>query len=150
MERLLGREVELEIFLNHYAVDTCLLSETFLNPIVSAAAQANSWWRFIRTDPPYNSPPLSAVPGLPHLQAPADKPVKILAAYLSPSNIRIGANFSACLCRWLPVLFVGNLNAKHVDGNSWLSTTGKISYVIMLLEMTQKGRHTACQNMIRK
>jgi len=41
-ERRLGREVELENFLNQYVFDIWLWSETFLNPIVSATAQSNS------------------------------------------------------------------------------------------------------------
>ena len=71
------------------------------------------------------------------MQAPADRPVKILAAYLSPSNLLNGAKLSATFCLWLPVLLAGDLNAKHVD---WRE---EISYVIMLLEMAQKGMNTA-------
>jgi len=68
------------------------------------------------------------VPGLTHLEAPAiqvtlaGKPVKILTAYLSPSRPLIGADLSACFGWGLPVLMAGDLNAKHVDWNSWLST----------------------------
>ena len=75
---------------------------------------------------------------LTHVQAPADRRVKILAAYVSPSHLLIGAKMSACFCRWMPVLLVGDLNAKHVDWKSLLSTRGETSYVIMLLEMAQK------------
>ena len=50
-------------------------------------------------------------------------PVKILAAYLSPSGPLIEADLSACLCRGLPVPVAGDLNAKHVDWNSRLITT---------------------------
>ena len=60
VERLLGREVELENFLNQYAVDICLWSETFLNPIVSATSQADSRWRYSHTSPQWYSPPHSA------------------------------------------------------------------------------------------
>jgi hypothetical protein len=52
----------------------------------------------------------------------AGKPVKILAAYLSPSRPLIGADLSACFGGELPVLMVGDLNAKHVDWYSRLST----------------------------
>ena len=68
----------------------------------------------VRRGIPHHSVP---VPGLTHMQAPADKTVKILAAYLSPSYLLIGANFSTCFCRWLPVLLAGDLNANHVDWN---------------------------------
>ena len=72
------------------------------------------------------------------MQAPADRPVKILAAYLSPSHLLIGSKLYATFCRWLPVLSVGYLNAKYVDWKSRLSTRGEISYVIIMLELTQK------------
>jgi hypothetical protein len=61
------------------------------------------------------------VPGLTQLEATAIQlklaggPVKILAAYLSPSHPLIGADLDACFGSWLPVLMVGDLNAKHVD-----------------------------------
>jgi hypothetical protein len=45
----------------------------------------------------------------------ANGPVKILAAYLSPSRPLIEADLSACLSGGLPVLMAGDLNAKHVD-----------------------------------
>jgi hypothetical protein len=69
------------------------------------------------------------------MQAPADRLVKILAAYVSPSHLLIGAKMSACFCRWMSVLLAGDLNAKHVDWKSRLSTRGEISYEIMLLQM---------------
>jgi hypothetical protein len=49
--------------------------------------------------------------------------VKILAAYLSPSQPLIEADLSACLSGGLPVLMAGDLNARHVDWNSRLITT---------------------------
>jgi hypothetical protein len=52
----------------------------------------------------------------------AGKPVKILAAYFSPSRALIGANLSACFGGEMPVLMAGDLHAKHVDWNSRLST----------------------------
>jgi hypothetical protein len=51
-----------------------------------------------------------------------DRPVKVLAAYLSPSRPLIGAELDACFGIELPVLMAGDLNAKHVDWNSRLST----------------------------
>ena len=68
------------------------------------------------------------VPGLTHLEATAvqvtlaGRPVKILAAYLSPSRPLIGADLTACFGGGLPVLLAGDLNAKHVDWNSRLTT----------------------------
>ena len=68
------------------------------------------------------------VPGLTHLEATAvqvtlaGRPVKILAAYLSPSCRFIGADLTACFGGVLPVLMAGDLNAKHVDWNSRLTT----------------------------
>ena len=52
----------------------------------------------------------------------AGKPVKILAAYLSPSRPLIGADLSACFGGGMPVLMAGDINAKHVDWNSRLNT----------------------------
>ena len=68
------------------------------------------------------------IPGLTHLEATAihvtmaGKPVKILAAYLSPSRPLIGADLSACFGGGMPVFMAGDLNAKHMVGNSRLST----------------------------
>jgi hypothetical protein len=53
------------------------------------------------------------------------KPVKILAAYLSPSHPLIGADLSACFGGGTPVLLAGDLNAKHVDWTSRLTTRGR-------------------------
>ena len=75
--------------------------------------------------------------GLTHLQAPVDRPVKILMAYLSPSHLLTGAKMSACFCPWLPVLLTGDQNTNHVDWKWRLSSRGEI-YVIRLLEMSQK------------
>ena len=52
----------------------------------------------------------------------ACKPVKMLVAYLSPTRQLIGADLSACFDGRLPVLMIGDLNAKQVDRNSRLST----------------------------
>jgi hypothetical protein len=70
----------------------------------------------------------SPVQGLQHLEASAiqvmlaTKPVKILAAYLSPTRPFIVSGLSACLGGGLPVHMAGDLNAKHVEWNSRLIT----------------------------
>jgi exonuclease III len=125
-----GRKLELEHFLNQNGVDICLLSEIFLH-----LGQAFRFANYVchRTDRPtavcgtsilvrrglvHHSVP---VPGLTHLEATAiqimlaGRPVKILAAYLSPSRPLIGADLDACFGGGLPVLLAGDLNAKHVD-----------------------------------
>jgi hypothetical protein len=51
----------------------------------------------------------------------AGKPVKILAAYFSPSRLQIGVDRSACFGGGMPVLMASDLNAKHVD---WISRLG--------------------------
>ena len=56
----------------------------------------------------------------------AGRPVKVLAAYLSPCRPLVGADLDACFGGGLPVLLAGDLNSKHVDWNSRLSTRGKI------------------------
>ena len=132
-----GRKLELEHFLSQHGVDICLLSETFLKP-----DQAFRLANYVchRTDRPtagggtailvrrgivHHSVP---VPGLTHLEATAvqvtlaGRPVKILAGYLSPSRPLIGADLTACFGGGLPVLLAGDLNAKHVDWNSRLTT----------------------------
>ena len=132
-----GRKLELEHFLSQHGVDICLLSETFLKP-----DQAFRLANYVchRTDRPtagggtailvrrgivHHSVP---VPGLTHLEPTAvqvtlaGRPVKILAGYLSPSRPLIGADLTACFGGGLPVLMAGDLNAKHVDWNSRLTT----------------------------
>ena len=132
-----GRKLELENFLSQHGVDICLLSETFLKPDQTFRL-ANYFCH--RTDRPtvgggtgilvrrgmvHHSVP---VPRLTHLEATAvqvtlaDRPVKILAAYLSPSRPLIGADLTACFGGGLPVLLAGDRNAKNVDWNSRLTT----------------------------
>ena len=68
------------------------------------------------------------IPDLTHFEATAvqvtlaGSPVKILAAYLSHSRPLIGADLTACFGGALRVLMAGDLNAKHVDWNSRLTT----------------------------
>jgi hypothetical protein len=57
------------------------------------------------------------------------KPVKILAAFF-PFPPLIGADLAACFVGGSPVLMAGDLNAKHVDWNSRLTTRRGNSYVI--------------------
>jgi hypothetical protein len=52
----------------------------------------------------------------------AGRTVKILATYLSPSRPLIGVDLTTCFGGGLPVLMAGDLNAKHMDWNSWLTT----------------------------
>jgi hypothetical protein len=53
--------------------------------------------------------------------------LKILAVYLSPSRPIVESDLSACFGGVFPVLMAGDLNAKHVDWNSRLTTTrGKL------------------------
>jgi hypothetical protein len=52
---------------------------------------------------------------------------KILAVYLSPCRPLIKSDLAACLSGGIPVLMAGDLNAKHVDWNSRLTTVrGKL------------------------
>jgi endonuclease/exonuclease/phosphatase family metal-dependent hydrolase len=92
-----GRKFELEHFLSQHGVDICLLNETSLN-----AGQAFRLANYAC-----------------HI---GGRPVKILAAYLSPSRPLIGDDLTACFGEGLPVLMAGDLNAKHVDWNSRLNT----------------------------
>ena len=106
-----GKKLELEHFLSQHGVDICLLSETFLNP-GEAFRLAN--YVCHRTDRPtagggtailvqrgvtQHSVPVT---GLNQLEATAiqimlaGRPVKVLAAYLSPSRPLIGADLDAC------------------------------------------------------
>jgi hypothetical protein len=52
----------------------------------------------------------------------AGRTVKILVVYLSSSRPLNGADLTACFGGELPVLMAGNLNAKHVDWNSRMTT----------------------------
>ena len=68
------------------------------------------------------------MPGLTQLEANAIKimlagrPVKLLAAYISLSRPLTGADLDVFFGGVLPVLMAGDLNAKHVDCNTRLST----------------------------
>jgi hypothetical protein len=132
-----GRKLELEHFLSQYGVDICLLSETFLNAGHPFRLANNVCHRtdrptagggttiLVRRGIVHHSVP---VPGLTNLEATAlqvtlaGRPVKILAAYISPSRPLIGSDLTACFGGGLPVLMAGDLNTKHVDWNSRLTT----------------------------
>jgi len=51
----------------------------------------------------------------------ASKPVEILAAYFSQSRPLIGGDLTACFVGGLPVLLAGDLNAKNVGCNTYLT-----------------------------
>jgi len=124
------RKLELEHFLSQHVVHIFLLSEAFFK-----RGQAFRLANYVchRADrqrgqnshhgPPWYSPPLVPVPGPTHLEGTgiqvilAGRPVKILAAYLSPSHPLIGVDLTACFGGGLQVLLAGDLNAKHVDLN---------------------------------
>ena len=132
-----GRKLELEHFLSQHVLDICLLSETFLKPDQAFRLSNYVCHRtnrqtagggtsiLVRRGMVHHSLP---VPGLTHLEATAvqvtfaGRLVKILAAYLSPSSPLIGAELTACFVGGLPVLMAGDLNAKHVDWISRLTT----------------------------
>ena len=136
----------MERFINQHGVDVGLLTETFVNPgqafwLVNYVCHrtdrliaADGTAKLVRRSIVPRSVP---VPALTHLEGTAikviltGKLVKILPAYLSPSRPLIGADLAACFVGRLPVLLVGDWNAKHVDWNSWLSTRGGNSYVIV-------------------
>jgi len=130
-----GRKLELEYFLYQHGVDICLLSEPFLNNVQSLRLAnclpphrltvEGGTAILVRSCIAQHSVP---IPSLTHLEATAiqvtmaDKPVKILAAYLSLSRPLFGGVLSAYLGGGIPVLMAGDLNTKHVDWNSRLST----------------------------
>ena len=118
-------------------MDICLFRETFFNPdrafrlanyVCHRTAKptvGGGTAILVRRGIVHHSVP---VPGLNHLEAIviqvtfAEKPAIIHACYLLPSPPLIGADVTACLGGRLPVLMAGDLNAKHVDWNSRLST----------------------------
>ena len=143
-EGMRDRKLEMEHFLNQHGVDICILSDTFLNH-----GQAFRLANYIchRKDTPTAGGGIAIlvlcgivhpvpIPDLNHLQATAiqvtmaSKPVKILLAYLSPSRPLSGEDLSTRFGGEMPVLMADDLNAKHVDWNSRLSTRRGNSCVI--------------------
>jgi hypothetical protein len=108
---MLGRKFELGHFLSQQGVDVCLLSEIFLNP-----GQAFRLANYIcnRKDIPTTGGATAilvrrgiahhpvSVPELTNLEVTAvqvtlaGRPLKILAAYLSPSRPLFGADLTTC------------------------------------------------------
>jgi hypothetical protein len=74
------------------------------------------------------------VSGLQHLETTAihlvlaARPVKIVAAYISPTRPLIDSDLAECLSGGFPVLMASDLKAKHMDWNSRL-TTARVSLV---------------------
>ena len=109
-----GRKLELKHSLSQRGVDICLLSETFLNSgqafrlanyVCHRKDRTTAWGGtaiLVRRNIAHHSVP---VPGLTQLEATAiqimlpGRPVKALAAYLSPSRPLIGADLDACFWR---------------------------------------------------
>jgi hypothetical protein len=139
-----GRKLELEHFLSQHGVDICLLTETRLRE-----REVFRLPNYVchRTDRPAGGGGTAimvrrgidhyAVPvlGLTQLEATAihvmlaSGTLKILAVYLSPSRLIVESDLSACFGGGVPVLMVGDLNAKHVDWKSRLTTTrGKLLF----------------------
>jgi hypothetical protein len=132
-----GTKIELDNFLAQHGVDVCLLNETHLDPgqafrfanIVFHRTHRSTKGGVTAVLVPrgieYHPLP---VPGLRHLEKTASeiklagKPTKILAVYLSLCRPLIKSDLTACFNGGLPVLMAGDLNAKHVDLNSPLTT----------------------------
>jgi hypothetical protein len=132
-----SRKLELEQFLSEHGVDICLLNEMHLE---SGGALRSANYVCHRTDCPTRGGSTAilvrrgidhyAVPvsGLQHLEATAiqlvlaTRPVKLVAAYLSPTRPLIVSDLSECLIGGFPVLMAGDLNAKHTDWNYRLTT----------------------------
>jgi hypothetical protein len=135
--RCARQEARIGAFSNQHGFDNRLLSETFLNP---GQAFRHSNYVCYRTDRPRHGDGTVilvrrgivhhaiSVPSPTHLEATAvqttmvGKPVVIIAVYLSPCRPPIGADLDACFGGGLPVLMTDDLNTKHVDWNSRLTT----------------------------
>jgi exonuclease III len=132
-----GRNLELEQFLSEHGVDICLLNETHL--VVERALRFANYVCH-RTDQPtpgggtvilvHKGIDHYAVPvsGLQYLEATAihlvlaTRPVKLVSAYLAPTRLLIESDLTECLRGGIPVIMAGDLNAKHKDWNSRLTT----------------------------
>jgi endonuclease/exonuclease/phosphatase family metal-dependent hydrolase len=132
-----GRKLELERFLSEHSVVVCLLNETLLE-----SGKALRFAKYVchRTDRPTLGGGTAilvrrdidhyAVPasGLQHLEATAihlvlgTRPVKLVAAYLSPTRPLIESDLTECPSGGFPVLIAGDLNAKYTDWNSRMIT----------------------------
>jgi hypothetical protein len=130
-----SKKLELDQFLSEHGVDICLLNETHLaGPSGSLTMFATGQTVRIgvvaqRSLSPGMLITMQCVSGLRHLEATAihlvlaNRLVKIVADYLSPTRPLIESDLNECLSGDLPVLMAGNLNAKNTDWNSRLITT---------------------------
>jgi hypothetical protein len=132
-----GRKLELHQFLSEHGVGICLLNERHLEsgrPFrltkcvchrTDRQARGGCTAILVRSVIDHCAVPVS---GLRHLEETAihlvlaSRPVKIVAAYLSPTRPLIDSDLTECLSGGLPVLMAGYLNAKHTDWNSRLVT----------------------------
>jgi hypothetical protein len=132
-----GRKLELEQFLSEHGVDICLLKETHLD---SGWALRYTNYVCHRTDclTLVGSTAILVHKGIDHYAVPvsglqyleataihlvlATRPVKLMSAYLSPTPPLIESDLTECLSGGIPVLMVGDFNAKHTDWNSRLIT----------------------------
>jgi hypothetical protein len=123
-----GKKLELDQFLSEHGVDICRLNEThlesgrdfrFANYVCHRTyrqARGGGTAILVRRDIDHYAVPVS---GLRHLEATAihlvlaNKLVKIVAAYLSPTRPLTESDLNECLSGGLPVLMAGDLNAKH-------------------------------------
>jgi hypothetical protein len=132
-----GKKLELEQFLNEHGIDICLLKETHL-----VAERALRFANYVcqRTDRPIPGGGTAilvqkgidnyAVPvsGLQYLEATAihlvfaTRLVKLVSAHLASTRPMIESYLTECLSGGIPVLLAGDLNAKHKDRNSRLTT----------------------------
>jgi hypothetical protein len=133
-----GKKLELDQFLSEHGVDICLLNETNLESgrafrfsnYVCHRTDRQAWGGgtaiLVRRDIDHYT---VSVSGLRHLEATAlllvlaNSPVKIEAAYISPTRPLIDSDLNECLSGGPLVLMAGDLNAKHTDWNSRLITT---------------------------
>jgi hypothetical protein len=133
-----GSKLELERFLSQHGVDICLLTESHLRE--RDVFRLDNYVCYC-TDRPTEGGGTTImvcrgvdhyavhVIGLTQLEATAiyimlaSVPLKILAVYLAPSRPIVRWDLTAFFGGKFPVLMAGDLNAKHVDWNSQLTTT---------------------------
>ena len=119
----------MEYFFNQHGVNICPLSGTFLNPgqafrpainvrhSTGRLAAGGGTVILVRRGIVHYPVPFA---GLNHLEATAiqvmlaGKPLKIPAAYLSPSHPLVGKDLTAFFGGVLPALLAGDMKAKHV------------------------------------
>jgi hypothetical protein len=132
-----GRKLELGQFLSEQGVDICLLNETHLQ-----AGRALRFANYVchRTErpTPCGGTAILVHKGIDHYAMPvsdlqyleataihlvlATRPVKLASSYLSPTRPLIELDLTECLSGGIPVLMTGDLDAKHKDWNSRLTT----------------------------